>query len=373
MKILFVDNSLTGLINFRIDVAEYFFLKGYEVVLCYPVETAEKGLEKRIPNGIKTAPVHCQPSGTNIIRDTIYAMTLFQLYKKERPDVVFHYTIKPNIYGTLAAKALRIRVVDMVAGLGYVFTKRGIPGGVVLALYKFALRRADRVISLNEDNRNYLVENGFALSERMLLFKGGEGVNLKKYPYTKNLFKNPVHFLMVARVLYDKGYAEFVEAAAMVKKQFPEISAEILGPMDESSPMGVPRSVVERDVADGKITYLGFTDDVPSYVRRDSVVVVVVSSYHEGLNRSLMEACAMGRPVITTDIPGCREIVEDGGNGFLVPVKNSTALAEAMIRFICLTNEEKIMMAEASYQRACGRFGLDAVLASYEKIIDEVL
>lgn len=372
MKILFVDNSLTGLVNFRIDVATHFYRKGYEVVLCYPIETIEDGLEDHIPEGIRTVPVHCQPSGTNIIRDIKYTVTLFRLYKKEKPDVLFHYTIKPNIYGTLAAKALGLRAVDMVAGLGYVFAGEGILSKAVRTLYKFALRKADKVITLNEENRNYLIGNRFVLPERMLLFKGGEGVNLKKYPYTKILFKDSVRFLMVARVLYDKGYAEFVEAAALVKKQFPEISAEVLGPLDESSPMGVPRSVVERDVAEGKINYLGFTDDVPAYVGRDSVVVVVVSSYHEGLNRSLMEACAMARPVITTDIPGCREIVADERNGFLVPVRDSTALADAMIRFINLTREEKILMSEASYRRACSCFGLDSVLTSYEKIIGEL-
>ncbi len=216
-----------------------------------------------------------------------------------------------------------------------------------------------------------MVENGFVLPEKMLLFKGGEGVNLKKYPYAKNEFKCPVRFLMVARVLYDKGYTEFVEAAALVKKHFPDISAELLGPMDESSPMGVPGSVVEQDVAEGKITYLGVTEDVPAYVRRDSVVVV--SSYHEGLNRSLMEACAMARPVITTDVPGCRETVEDGRNGFLVPQKDSAALADAMIRFIDLTREEKVMMAEASYEKACSCFGMEPVLKAYEAIIEELV
>ncbi len=373
MKIIFVDNSLAGFVNFRIDVAEHFYRKGYEVVLCYPIETIKDVLEKQIPEGIRTAPVHCQPSGTNIVSDVKYAKALFRLYKKERPDLVFNYTIKPNIYGTLMAKILGIRVVDMVAGLGYAFTKKGISGVAVQTLYKFALRKADKVIALNEGNRQLLVDNGFVSSKRMVLFNGGEGVNLEKYPYAKNEFNCPVRFLMVARVLYDKGYTEFVEAAALVKKRFPDITAELLGPIDESSPMAVPRNVLERDVADGKIIYLGVTDDVPSYVRRDSVVVVVVSSYHEGLNRSLMEACAMARPVITTNIPGCRETVEDGRNGFLVPVKDSEALADAMIRFINLTREEKMMMAEASYQKACSFFGLDSVLKSYEAIIGELV
>lgn len=180
-------------------------------------------------------------------------------------------------------------------------------------------------------------------------------------------------FLMVARVLYDKGYQEYVNAAAVVKQKYPDIKVELLGAMDENSPMGVPKSVLDQDVADGKITYLGVTNDVPSYLRREKVVVVIVSSYREGLNRALMEACAMGKPIITTDIPGCKETVDEGINGFLVPIKNASALADAMIKYIELSDEEKEKMKRASYQKAVKQFDVKHVLEQYDKIIEEIL
>ncbi|MDO5760796.1 MAG: glycosyltransferase [Bacteroidota bacterium] len=178
--------------------------------------------------------------------------------------------------------------------------------------------------------------------------------------------------MMVARVLYDKGYQEYVDAAEIVKKKYLNIDIELLGPLDETSPMGVPKSVVEQDVKANKIKYLGVTNDVPSYLRRDGVVVVV-SSYHEGLNRSLMEACAMARPVITTNIAGCRETVEQGVNGYIVIPKDKQSLAEAMIRFIELPQKEKQEMAENSYRKAVRCFDVKIVLKKYDEIISELI
>ena len=179
-------------------------------------------------------------------------------------------------------------------------------------------------------------------------------------------------FLMVARVLYDKGYQEYVDAAAIVKQKYPNVSIELLGATDFSSPMGVPKSVLEKDIADGKITYLGVTNDVPSYLKRKNVIIVL-SSYHEGMSRSLMEALAMSKPIITTNIPGCKEMVDEGVNGFLVPVKNASALANAMIKYIELSDEEKEKMKHASYQKAVKQFDVKHVLEQYDKIIDEIL
>ena len=177
---------------------------------------------------------------------------------------------------------------------------------------------------------------------------------------------------MVARVLYDKGYKEYVDAAEIVKKKYPNIAVELLGPIDEISPMGVPKYVVDKDIADGKISYLGITNDVPSFLKRQNVVVVLVS-HHEGFSRTLMEACAMGKPIITTNIPGCKETVEDGINGFLVPMKDAKALAQAMIKYIELPEEKKEQMKRASHRKAIEHFDVNHALQQYDKIIDELL
>lgn len=372
MKLIFVDNGLLMLTNFRLDVAKYYREAGHEVILCYPKCTETEELLKRVPDNIKIAPVKCNPSKISPLEDIIYFNELRKLYKKEKPNLVFHYTIKPNIYGTMAAKSLGIKCVDMLAGLGYIFSGNGIKNIIGKSLYKFSLLRADRVITLNRSDYDFILSNGYATNEKLILFEGGEGVNLNSFPYAKNQFSE-TRFLMVARILYDKGYQEYVDAAEYVKSKYPETKIELLGPLDEKSPMGVPREVVENDEKSGKIIYLGTTNDVPSHLRQDGVVVVVVSSYKEGLNRSLMEACAMARPIITTNIAGCQETVDDGVNGFLVPPKDSKALAEAMIKFIELPREQKEKMADASYTKALENFNLESVLKKYDNIIAEVL
>ena len=372
MKIIFVDNSLLMLCNFRLDIAEYYMRKGHHCMLCYPLSTETEELKKKIPNKITLVPVPCNPSKISPKSDWTYFNALRTLYKQERPDIIFHYTIKPNIYGTIAAKILGLKCVDMVAGLGYMFEGSGLKNIIGRAMYKIALRQADRVITLNQTIYNFLLRKGYVKKEKFELFEGGEGVNLKKYPYSENSFET-IRFLMIARILYDKGYTEFVEASKLVKKKYPNVVCELLGPFDEVSPMGVPKSIVEQDVKDGIINYLGVTNDVPSIVKRPGVVVVLVSSYHEGLNRALMEGCAMARPLITTNIPGCREIVDEGINGFLVPKKNAKALADAMINFLELPEEQKNAMAEASYKKAVKTFSLDNVLKKYDNILNTLL
>lgn len=372
MKFIFVDNGLLMLTNFRLDVAKYYRQAGHEVILCYPKCTETEDLLKRIPNDIKIAPVNCNPSKISPLEDIRYFLELRKLYKKEQPNIVFHYTIKPNIYGAMAAKSLGIKCVDMLAGLGYIFSENGLKNIIGQKMYKFSLLSADRVITLNRPNYEFILSNGYAKKEKLILFEGGEGVNLEKFPYAKNQF-DETRFLMVARVLYDKGYQEYVDAAEIVKAKYPNTKIELLGPLDEISPMGVPREVVENDTKSGKISYLGSTNDVPSYLRQNGVVVVVVSSYNEGLNRSLMEACAMARPIITTNIPGCQETVDDGISGYLVPVKDSKSLAETMIKFIELSREQKEQMAEASYAKALKNFDLESVLKKYDNIIDEII
>lgn len=227
----------------------------------------------------------------------------------------------------------------------------------------------DRVIALNASNRNLLVEKGYVRSRNMLLFPCGEGVDLNKFSCDTDNFSH-IRFLMIAWVLYDKGYREFIEAARMVGNRHPNVDFELLGSLDEKNPAGVPHEIVERDTKDGRIRYLGVSDNVPAVLGRDGVVSVL-ASFHEGLSRSLMEALAMGRPIITTDIPGCREMVEEGLNGYLVKPRNVEALADAMERFIALPLENKIAMGKASHRKAVEEYDIQFVIHCYDRILRE--
>ena len=257
----------------------------------------------------------------------------------------------------------------MLAGLGYMFDGGGLMKSLGLKLYKYCLSKAERVLVLNQMNYNKIIESKMVAADRLLLLKGGEGVNLNEYVFQPADYSDRVIFLMVSRILYDKGYSEFASAACQLKGKYPNISFEILGPLAYNSPMGVPREVFEEDMQAGIFHYLGVTPNVYSFVSRKNVVLVLPSKYGEGLNRSLMEACAIGRPIITTDIPGCRETVEEGVNGYLVSKGNTRELANAMERFIELPNNIKTEMATHSHRIATEKFDINHVIKIYDELL----
>lgn len=372
MKIVLCDNGLPGLVRFRYDVITHLLHRGCDVLLIYPLCTEGQEWLHQIPEGIRVVPLDFNPSSRNPINDVKYLYQLTSLYRNEKPDLCIHYTIKPNIYGTLAAKMLGIKNIAIVAGLGYMFQGEGAVKAFGRLLYKFGLRNADHVITLNTAIRDVLVSRRFVNPEKLSLLDGGEGVNLDRYPLYVQNFEKSVKFLTVARVFYDKGYTEYVEAAEIVHEKYPEVVFEWLGDYDKLSPMCVPQEILDKDVKVGKIKYLGTTDDVLQYLRRDGVCICL-PSYHEGLSKSLMEACSIGLPIIASDIPGCRETVDDGVNGYLVPKQDSKALADAMIRFIESSKQEKCQMAAASYQKAVKTFDVKNVLKQYDRIISDLM
>lgn len=371
MLVLFCDNGLEPFLNFRGDVAKHFHDKGWRTVLAVPADTCNKNDKILTPDFIEVMPVKMNKNGSNPMKDLSYMLWLIKLMRKIKPDIVFTYTIKPNIYGSMAARVSSIPIVAMVAGLGYAFNGDSLKHRLGRSLYKFGLRRANKVIVLNEANRGVLISHRFVLPEDVILFEGGEGVDLRRFDRVIDDYGS-VRFLMVARVLYDKGYREYVKAARIVKEKYPGIRIELLGPLAEDSPMGVPKSEVEKDIQTGAINYLGATDDVKGIVGENGVVVVL-SSYHEGFNRSLMEACAMGRICITSDIAGCKEIVEDGYNGYLVRPKDGAALAKAMIKILECDKTERLRMADNSRQKAERQFDVMNVLRNYDEIVDTLV
>ena len=371
MKVVFCDNGLEPFLNFRGYIACHFHKLGYDCSLIVPEYTCSNRFLDKKPRWLTLFPVEMNRDSSNPIKDIQYYRQVLSVLKSNRPNILFTYTIKPNIYATMAAKKLGIPVVSMVAGLGYAFSGNSIIHRLGRMLYRFGLSKADKVIVLNKSNYQTLLEKKFAKKENIIIFEGGEGVDLTQFYFHEDPYEN-VRFLMVARVLYDKGYSEFVEAARIVKEKYPEIKIELLGPLAESSPMGVPEAVVRADHQSGVISYLGETDNVPEAVGLNGVVVVVVS-YHEGFNRSLMEACAMGRICITSDIPGCKEIVRNDYNGYLVKPKDPIMLAEAMIKVINATTEQRVKMAGNSYTLAKNVFDIKHVYKKYDNIILEVL
>lgn len=368
MKLLFCDNTSWGMINFRGGILDHFHQCGHEIVLISPTdETTE--LKTELPHYVRFIPIKLNRAAQNPLGDLLYLLRLIAIYQKERPDWIFHYTIKPNIYGSIAAKITGIKSVAMIAGLGYIFSQKRLLSSLAKRLYRFALQFAVKVFVLNTDNLNTLLTEKFVQEDKLILLESGEGIDTKKIlPSPPQSTKIAPTFLMVARAIYDKGYKEFVEAAASLKKEGINAEFGLLGPIDESYPTAVSRTTIDKDVKAGYIQHLGFSKNPLDIMSRQGVVIVL-PSYHEGMNRSLMEACALGKPIITTDIPGCREIVEDGKNGFLVPVRDSQALAKAMRRYTELELSQQNDMGHHSRRLAEEKFDIKNVIKEYERLL----
>lgn len=357
--ILFSDNSLWGCLNFRGYIIEKFIEDGYRVVVVAPNNSF---VPVSVPESVIYEPIPMSRTGSNPLKDVIYLFKLRQIYKKYQPDIIFHYTIKPNIYGTFAAKMLGIPSVAMITGLGYVFSKGGVSNKIARILYKTSLRFASHVLFLNNDSYQLFLSKRFVISENSTLLRSGEGVDLRKFNTSPPSNNSDIIFLMVARVLYDKGYNEFVEAA----NANPMARFQLIGAID-TNPEAVPVDIVKNEKS---IEYLGFMPREELIIHLQECSCVVLPSYNEGLSIALIEAAAIGKPIICSDIAGCREIVDDGKNGYLVQSKNGEALASACAKFIALSPAQKREMSLCSRHKAECEFDIKTVFETYRKLTD---
>lgn len=277
-------------------------------------------------------------SGTNPLSDLYNTFKLSKVIKKIQPDIVFCFFPKPVIFGSLAARLAGVKKVDvLLEGLGYCYTehsgpetkKKKVLRAIQTTLYRFILPLCRKVMFLNPDDyRDLILKNNINVKATEIV--GGIGVNLNEYGFTP-ANKESIHFTMVSRLLVEKGVREFVQAAVKVKNLYPEVRFSIAGTFDDN-PGGITSAEFESWVKGGQVEFLGQLSDIKSHLETCSVFVL--PSYREGVPRSTQEAMAIGRPIITTDVPGCRETVIDGQNGFLIPPWNVDALANKMITFI---------------------------------------
>ena len=325
--------SLTlSLSNFRLQLIEAMREAGHRVTAFAPEDEPETLRElERI--GVDFIKVPMARTGLNPFADLRTLLSLWFHFRRIRPDIVLPYTMKPVIYGLLAARLAGIRKrFALITGLGYVFTDPNPgPAGALLRavsvlLYRLALRRAKGVFIYNESDASELERHGMLNPRTKVTIVPGSGVDLVRFHWAAPPSGPPV-FLLIARLLWSKGIAEYVEAARAARSKHPDIRVQLLGPLDPN-PSAIPLSTVQSWAREGVIEYLGETRDVRPFLARCSVFIL--PSYREGISRSILEAMATGRAIITTDAPGCRETVIPGDNGFIVPTRDSAALAEAM-------------------------------------------
>ncbi|MFW1811952.1 glycosyltransferase family 4 protein [Acinetobacter ursingii] len=367
-KIALIGNTTASVLGFRIDLIKALARNGYQVYI-FVCEYQEYDLKEIRKLGVTPIIYTMKRGGLNPFADLKTVFELKEKLNKIKPDFVFSYFTKPVVYGSLAAKISGIpKIIGMIEGLGTPFTihKHGqnlkikLIRFIQVSLYKLVFPFLDKVIFLNPDDPIDLIKkNNIKHKQDSIAMLGPIGLNLQDYPYSPWDQSQKISFIFVARLLAEKGIFEYLEAAKIVKQKYPKIIFKIIGGLDTENPYGLTKQQLDDVITTGLIDYPGFVTDVAKHIQ-DSAVFVLPSYYREGVPRSTQEAMAIGRPVITTDVPGCRETVVDGLNGFLVPKWNPEALAEKMCYFI--ENPEQInIMGKESYKIAKEKFDVRLV------------
>ena len=323
-----------SLINFRGTLIQTLVKANYQVT-SMASKTQPKVTKQLKRWGVNFCAYAVQRNHLNPLSDLKTWYALRQIFRALQPDIILAYTIKPIIWGGLASRvAPSAKFYALITGLGFAFQGgsffRNLLSKLIIILYRVSLRRASKVIFQNPDNMQIFISKGIINKDKCALVNGS-GVDIKKFSYTPLPQKKATIFLSIGRLLGEKGFREYAGAARIVKQQYPDTIFQLLGPEDPS-PDGLSIKEVESWHNEGIIEYLGSASDVRPCIQ--SCHIYVLPSYHEGMPRTVLEAMAIGRPILTTDVPGCRETVINGENGYLVPKADAKALAKRMIWFI---------------------------------------
>lgn len=357
-KMLIVAPKTNNLINFRGDLMKDIIKKGYEVVAIVPEKEEEDYFEQ---NGIKLRFIELDKNSFSLLKAYSYYRELIRIMKEEKPDKVFSYTIKPVVFGSLAASKAKVKeIYSLVCGLGYLFSVNTLKVKLLRTFcglgYKWALSKNTKVIFQNQDDIDEFTKRGYVKKDKCELVNGS-GVNLEKF--TKNdIPTDKVSFIMVSRILKEKGVLEYFEAAKIVKEKHPYAKFVYIGAIDKNV-NAVSLDILKPYIDNYIVEYIPETNVVEQYLAKSSVFVLP-SYYREGIPKSIIEGTAMGRPIITTDTPGCRETVQVGINGFFVEPKNVNDLADKMTWMI--ENKDKLQeMGNKSYELCLSKFTIDII------------
>ena len=361
MRIVFSGNTSWSMYNFRLGVMKKFLSLGHEVYSVAPFDEYAEIIEKA---GIKVIFIKkLKRSDTNPIQEIRLLKEYVEVYKEIKPDFIFHYTIKPNIYGTLAAWFCKIPSISVTTGLGNAFSGKGIIFLAAKYLYKLSSHYSKETWFLNDSDRDLFVRNNIIPLKKTFILPG-EGVNMLQFgTSTYPTEEASVNFLLISRMLYDKGVELFVTATKILIEKGYNINSVLLGQLDPENPQGISAEKLAMWNKEGYVQYPGYSPNVKPYIE-NAHAVVLPSFYKEGIPRVLMEAACMERAIITTDTPGCTEIVDDGVNGYLCKANDVNDLVEKMTSFIELSYQKKIEMGQAGRRKMELRFD--------EKIIIEI-
>jgi glycosyltransferase involved in cell wall biosynthesis len=359
-KLLLSVNSAWNIANFRGGLIRALQVEGYEVLAAAP---EDEHVDRVRALGCRFVALPMDNGGTHPLRDLLLHRRYRALFAAERPRAFLGFTIKPNVYGSLAAQSLGVPTINNIAGLGTAFIRRSWLTHVARGLYRHALRRSHRVLFQNEDDRRYFVETGLVDAARTARVPGS-GIDLQAFAVAPPpIAQAPVRFLFVGRVLRDKGVVEYVEAARRLRAAGVPTDFAILGPLESANRTAIGRREVDAWVAEGAVRYLGEAEDVRPHIA--AAHCIVLPSYREGVPRTLLEGASMARPLIASDAVVGRDAIDDGVNGYLVRAGDASDLAAACRRFAALSAEARALMGTASRRKAEREFDEHRVVATY--------
>ena len=361
-----VGNLAWNLFNFRAGLIKGLLGAGYAVTVCCPTDAY---LERLKSIGVSHVGLRLNSAGTNPLRELATLWRIWRLLRVHRPRVLLTFTPKINIYFVLAAWLLRIPCIPNISGLGRAFTAGGWLEAVARTLYRLAFRSVQVVFFQNRDDRDLFVDSGFVRPEACRMVPGS-GIDLQHFSpaFTDAPQTGAFRFLLVGRMLWDKGIGEYVEAARIVKARFPQVECGLLGFLDVNNPAAISLSQIEVWQFEGLVKYHGAADDVRPLMAASDCVVL--PSYREGTPRALLEAASMGIPIIATDAVGCREVVEDDKSGYLCRLKDPDDLAEKMCRLLALDREARREMGRHGREKMEREFDQGLVVEAYLRALD---
>ena len=368
-SIALVGNTSWSMYNFRLGLIRGLQQEGYEVTVIAPKDSFTS---KLVAEGINYHEISISNYGTNPITELKLIRRFYKTYKKIKPDMIFHYTIKPNIYGSIAAAFCKIPSIIVTTGLGQMFQfKNFFVRWITLTFYRIATFLAKEVWFLNDNDKDVFVYKRIVRKSKARVLKS-EGIDTDWFKPKKQKKFYIDRFLFAGRLIWDKGVREFVEAAKLVKKKYPQVKFELLGFIDQSNPNSVPYDTINEWQKKRIITYLGETSDIRPFMEKASCLVFP-SFYREGVSRVLMEAASMETPIITTDNVGCKEIVDHNKNGFVVDVNNVYKLAKAIESFIELEDNDKLVMGKLGRKKMIDQYDQNKIVDFYLNTVSRVL
>lgn len=368
-SVVITSNTSWYLYNFRKNTILSLLNEGYQVIAIAPEDSYSKKLEDL---GAHFIHVDIDQGGTNPVKDIKTFISFFKIYSKVKPAVVLNFTPKNNIYSTLASKLCKAKVINNIAGLGMVFINESITAKLARFLYKVSQRKSDKIFFQNEDDRKLFLDNKLAdvsITDRL----PGSGVDLTRFTLQPAADDGVVRFLLIARMLYDKGIGHYVDAARTLKAKYGDgVEFQLLGFVGVNNPSAVTESEMQAWVDEGIVSYLGVSDSVEEDIANVDCMVLP-SFYREGVPKSLLEAGAMGKPIVTTDNVGCRETVDDGINGYLCELRSTESLVEKLELMIQMTHEQRLEMGWQSRLKIEREFDEQIVINKYLNVVKECL